>query len=129
MMTWDDFTARMAEEGFQEKLVPHSATWEILNCNERGGIVHVEEFAPATVRSLFEWMKFLNGKFGSLAVAWKHIVQKVGGEPIGKYQFCSTMEAFGYDGNSPAIFGILDVDSAGRISADFIQRMPQIAHP
>jgi hypothetical protein len=128
VMTWDDFKQHMEEEGFQEKLVPHSSTWDILNCGKHGGVVHVEEFAPATITTLFDWMKFLQSKFGSLQIAWKYIVSKVGGEPIGKYQFCSTMEAFGFEGNSPAIFGILDVDSAGRIGSDFIRKMPHQRH-
>jgi len=128
MMTWDDFAERMAEEGFQEKLVPHSTTWDILQCVNHSGVVHVQEFAPATISMLFSWMKFLRAKFGSLSIAWKHIVAKVGGEPVGKYQFCSTMEAFGFEGNSPAIFGILDVESANRVSGDWIQRMPTPPH-
>merc|ERR1719299_188110 len=36
VLAWDDFRARMAEEGFQEKLVPHSTTWDLLNCGKRG---------------------------------------------------------------------------------------------
>jgi hypothetical protein len=127
-MTWEDFSARMVEEGFQEKLQPHSATWEILNCSKRGGAVHVQEFAPATISALFEWMKFLTQKFGSLPIAWKHIVAKVGSEPVGKYQFCSTMETFGYEGNSPKIFGMIDMESKGRLTGDWMRCTPHPRH-
>jgi Ca2+-binding EF-hand superfamily protein len=123
-MHWNEFATRMIEEGFQEKLEPNGMTWDALNVGKRANMVHIEEFAPATTETLTEWMKFLVTRFGSLKIAWKQIVAKVGGEPVGKYQFCAAMEAFGFEGNSPAVFGILDVDSVGRIASDWVKSMP-----
>jgi hypothetical protein len=122
VMTWDDFAARMKEEGYLEKLIPKSETWSILKCGKHGGAVSVTEFAPATCATLSEFLTFLE-KFGTVQIGWKQVVQQYG-EPIGKFQFCLQMEALGFDGNSPAVFGILDVELKSKITQDWMHVLP-----